>query len=117
MNENEESKNNFINNPSNDNNVPIKISLISQTTRKTSHQAEHPSKRWGHTVILNYLGMIIFGGRHNLRNISNIYSLDFQTLSWSKIEQIGNVPQARDSHSAVAVIIYFLTLFNSIVMS
>ena len=45
--------------------------------------------------------MIIFGGRHSQRILSNIYSLDFNTLSWSKIDPCGNSPQPRDSHSAI----------------
>ena len=45
--------------------------------------------------------MIIFGGRHSQRSLSNIYSLDFTSLTWLKIEQIGMSPPARDSHSAI----------------
>lgn len=87
-------------------NFPITVSLISQNTRRNSHQQEHPSKRWGHSVNLNYLGMIIYGGRLNQRNISSIYSLDFRSLSWNKIEQIGTSPLARDCHSAITVSYY-----------
>lgn len=78
--------------------------LISQFTRKSYNRAEHPSKRWGHSAVLNNKSMIIFGGRHS-RCLSNIYSLSFETLNWSKIEQIGMSLPARDSHSAIMVII------------
>ena len=77
------------------------FSIILSNNRKTYHGPEHPSKRWGHSVVLHNNNMIIFGGRHSQRILSNIYSLDFTTLSWSKIEPCGNSPPARDSHSAI----------------
>ena len=77
------------------------FTIISSSTRKTSGGSEHPSKRWGHSVILYNKTMIIFGGRHLQRSLSNIYSLDFTTLTWTKIEPNNIPPQARDSHSAV----------------
>ena len=80
--------------------LPI-ITIISQSTRKTYRGSEHPSKRWGHSVIIYKNQMIIFGGRHSQRSLSNIYSLDFTSLTWLKIEQIGMSPPARDSHSAI----------------
>ena len=80
--------------------ITPKFTMKSSTTRKTSGGSEHPSKRWGHSVILYNKSMIIFGGRHLQRSLSNIYSLDFTTLTWSKIDP-GNPPPARDSHSAV----------------
>ena len=84
------------------------FSLISTNNRKTYSGTEHPSKRWGHTVLIHNNHMIIFGGRHSMRILSNIYSLDFKTLNWSKLEPFGNSPPARDSHSAV--------LFNDVNM-
>ena len=77
------------------------FSIILSNNRKTYKGAEHPSKRWGHSVVLHNNNMIIFGGRHSQRILSNIYSLDFTTLSWSKIDPTGNSPPARDSHSAI----------------
>ena len=78
-----------------------KFSVILSNNRKTYKGSEHPSKRWGHSVVLYKNSMIIFGGRHSQRILSNIYSLDFNTLSWTKIEPSGNSPPARDSHSAI----------------
>ena len=52
--------------------------------------------------------MIIFGGRHLQRSLSNIYSLDFSSLTWTKMEPIGSIPLGRDSHTAV--------LFNNSLM-
>jgi hypothetical protein len=77
------------------------FTIISSNTRKNSRGTEHPSKRWGHSVILYNRSMIIFGGRHLQRSLSNIYSLDFTSLTWTKIEPNGTPPPARDSHSAV----------------
>ncbi len=104
----EKEKKEYLKNPirKNENRNHLKISLVSQNTRKTSQQPEHPSKRNGHSVILNYQGMVIFSGRHNLRNVSNIYTLDIQTLTWAKVEQVGICPAARDYHTAVEV--YFI---------
>ena len=80
---------------------PLTLSLIQSTIKKSYHNSEHPSKRWGHSAILYNDSMIIFGGRHLQRSLSNLYSLDFSTFTWSKIEPINNPPLARDSHSAV----------------
>ena len=77
------------------------LSIISSSKRKTYNGPEHPSKRWGHSAVLYNNSMIIFGGRHSQRILSNIYSLDFATLSWTKIDPYSKAPQARDSHSAV----------------
>ena len=88
------------NNPSPPKDFP-QFSIILSNNRKTYKGAEHPSKRWGHSVVLHNNNMIIFGGRHSQRILSNIYCLDFTTLSWSKIDPTGNSPPARDSHSAI----------------
>ena len=80
---------------------PLTLSLLSSTIRKSYHNSEHPSKRWGHSAILYNNNMIIFGGRHLKKSLSNVYSLNFSSLTWSKMEPIGIIPLARDSHSAV----------------
>ena len=80
---------------------PLTLSLLSSTIRKSYHNSEHPSKRWGHSAIIYNNSMIIFGGRHLQRSLSNIYSLDFSSLTWSKMEPIGSIPLGRDSHTAV----------------
>ena len=90
-----------IKNNSSQNKYFPQFSIISSSKRKTYTGSEHPSKRWGHSAVLYNNSMIIFGGRHSQRILSNIYSLDFATLSWSKIEPYSKTPQARDSHSAI----------------
>ena len=91
--------------PNKNNNSPLKafpqLSIISSSKKKSYNGPGHPSKRWGHSAVLYNNSMIIFGGRHSHRILSNIYSLDFATLSWIKIEPYSKAPQARDSHSAV----------------
>ena len=91
---------------------PLTLSLISSTTKKTYNSSEHPSKRWGHSAILYNNNMIIFGGRHLQRSLSNIYLLDFITFNWSKIEPEGNPPSGRDSHSAVLYNNYDMIIFG-----
>ena len=86
---------------SNSKNIYPNFTILLSNTRKTYDGSEHPSKRWGHSVILYNNSMIIFGGRHLMRSLSNIYSLDFTNQIWSKIEPNGNPPPARDSHSAI----------------
>ena len=93
---------------------PLSLTLISSTTRRTSQSSEHqhPSRRWGHSAIIYNNNMIIFGGRHLQRSLSNIYSLNFETLTWVKIEPAGNIPLARDSHSAVLYNNYDMLIFG-----
>lgn len=81
----------------------LKISLVSQNTKKTAPQQGHPSKRSGHSVIFNYQGMVIFAGRQNTRVTSSISTLDIQTLTWTKVEQLGICPPAREHHIAAEV--------------
>lgn len=68
--------------------------------------SDTPSKRWGHSCLIHDNSMLIFGGRHSHRSLVNIYSLDFRTLIWTKLEPLGQTPPARDSHSAILVKIF-----------
>ena len=99
--ENTKSQEQLNQSPKNSNSKHPTFTVISSSNKKTYHSSEHPSKRWGHSVILFNNLMIIFGGRHLHRSLSNIYSFDFMTQTWSKIEPTSNPPQARDSHSAI----------------
>ena len=64
---------------------PLTLSLLSSTIRKSYHNSEHPSKRWGHSAIIYNNSMIIFGGRHLQRGLSNIYIFSFKNFSKNKI--------------------------------
>lgn len=76
-------------------------------SRKANKNLETPSKRWGHSSVIHNNNMYIFGGRNSCRNLANIYAFNLENFFWYKIEPIGQVPLARDSHSAILVISYF----------
>lgn len=73
--------------------------------KKSSRSTECPSKRWGHSSVVYNKSMIIFGGRHSHRSLANVYTFDFSNLTWTKLEPLGQTPPARDSHSAILVIL------------
>ena len=64
---------------------------------------DYPTKRWGHSSTIYNKQMIIFGGRQSTKSLANIYSFDFDTNIWQKIEPLGQIPPARDSHSTILV--------------
>jgi hypothetical protein len=74
-----------------------------QQSRRSARSFDAPSKRWGHSASLYNKIMIIFGGRHSTRSLANLYTLDLETLLWSKLEPLGQIPPARDSHSCIVV--------------
>ena len=65
---------------------------------------DHPTKRWGHSSTVYNKQMIIFGGRQSTKSLANIYSFNFETNLWQKMEPLGQIPPARDSHSTILVI-------------
>ena len=67
---------------------------------------DYPSKRWGHSSTIYNKKMIIFGGRQSTKSLANIYSFDLDTNTWQKIDPIGHIPPARDSHSTILVRYY-----------
>jgi hypothetical protein len=83
---------------------------VGQTTgcgpKRGPRPSDTPSKRWGHTSLIHDNSMLVFGGRHSHRSLVNIYSLDFTTMVWTKLEPLGQTPPARDSHSALLVKIF-----------
>lgn len=72
-------------------------------SRKNFRGLETPYKRWGHSSMVFNKSILLFGGRHSHRSLANIYSLDISSLVWNKIEPLGQIPPARDSHSAIIV--------------
>lgn len=82
----------------------LKFNIIKITKKKSTRNNEHPGKRWGHSVVIHDKKMILFGGRHNQRSLATLYSLNFNSLTWFKIEPYGQSPPARDSHSVLMVI-------------
>ena len=64
---------------------------------------DHPTKRWGHSSTVYNKQMVVFGGRQSTKNLANIYSFDFESCLWQKIDPLGQIPPARDSHSTILV--------------
>lgn len=71
--------------------------------KKGSKSLEIPSKRWGHCSIVYNNNMYVFGGRYSSRNLANIFAFNLENFFWYKIEPIGQIPPARDSHSMILV--------------
>jgi hypothetical protein len=75
----------------------------SNVSKRNVRGVETPYKRWGHSSMIYNKSLIIFGGRHSHRSLANIYALDLTYHTWNKIEPLGQIPPARDSHSAILV--------------
>lgn len=76
-----------------------------QSNRKVVKSSDFPSKRWGQSAVVYNKSMLLFGGRHSTRSLANLYYFDFSTSLWSKVEPLGQIPPARDSHSCIVVFI------------
>lgn len=79
-----------------------------QQNGKKGKSIDTPYKRWGHSSLHYKNAIIVFGGRHSSRSLVNIYAFDLENYFWYKLDALGQTPAARDSHSAVIVIICFL---------
>lgn len=75
---------------------------ISQSKNRPKNN-DNPTKRWGHSSTIYNKQMIIFGGRQSTKSLANIYSFDFESNLWQKIDTLGQTPPARDSHSTILV--------------
>jgi len=71
---------------------------------KGSKSLEWPTKRWGHCSTVYNNNMFVFGGRYSLRNLANIFAFNLENFFWYKIEPMGQIPPARDSHSMIQVL-------------
>ncbi len=74
------------------------------SNKRCGKHNDWPNRRWGHSSMVYNKSILIFGGRHSSRSLVNIFSFDFTSLSWCKLDALGQTPPARDSHSAVVVI-------------
>jgi len=61
-----------------------------------------PSTRWGHSAAVHDDKVFILGGRND-RDISDLHSLDTNTMKWSKIELHAPIPKPRRRHSAIFI--------------
>ncbi len=77
---------------------------FSATKKSSFKNPEFPSKRWGHCCVVFNGNMFVFGGRYSSRNLANIFAFNLENFFWFKIEPIGQIPPARDSHSMILVI-------------
>jgi hypothetical protein len=80
------------------------VTSHSNGSRRNIRGVDTPYKRWGHSSMIYNKSLLIFGGRHSHRSLANIYALDLTFHTWNKIEPLGQIPPARDSHSAILVI-------------
>ncbi|CAG8512663.1 9677_t:CDS:2, partial [Cetraspora pellucida] len=66
--------------------------------------ANYPGVRERHTASVIGNKMIILGGSDGKSSVSmsNIYIFDSDTIDWSSVTAIGQVPSPREAHSAVA---------------
>ncbi len=78
------------------------LNSLSQSKNRSKNN-DNPTKRWGHSSTIYNKQMIIFGGRQSTKSLANIYSFDFESNLWQKIETLGQTPPARDSHSTILV--------------
>ncbi|XP_061162485.1 ankyrin repeat and SOCS box protein 3-like [Saccostrea echinata] len=63
-----------------------------------------PYQRYGHTCVGYQYSAYIWGGRNDKDGACNIlYEFDSATLKWSKPVVKGNIPNARDGHSACVI--------------
>eukprot|EP00760_Papus_ankaliazontas_P017510 PhM_4_TR17298/c0_g1_i2/m.63908 len=64
-----------------------------------------PATRYCHTGVLYKSQMVVFGGKCGGRNsgkrLSDLFSFDFMTGSWSNCVQHGDVPESRSAHTSV----------------
>ncbi|XP_037960514.1 kelch domain-containing protein 3 [Teleopsis dalmanni] len=62
-----------------------------------------PFQRYGHTVVAYKNKIYMWGGRNDESLCKILYCFDPETLSWSRPKVTGEVPGARDGHSACIV--------------
>lgn len=75
-----------------------------------SNASNVPFQRYGHTAV-TYKGEIyIWGGRNDLFACNHLYCFNPITHKWSNPKTGGNIPGARDGHSACVVGMYFCVL-------
>ena len=67
-----------------------------------SHQAI-PFQRYGHTVVAYGHYVYLWGGRNDENACKTLYRYDTKAHRWEKPDVSGQVPGARDGHSAVVI--------------
>ncbi|GAX78252.1 hypothetical protein CEUSTIGMA_g5694.t1 [Chlamydomonas eustigma] len=72
-----------------------------------------PRPRGGHTASLIGKRLYVFGGEDpHRRPLSDLWSLDLESITWTKPETTGPVPSARSAHAATSYLNRYLLLFG-----
>lgn len=81
------------------NTVSLRWSLV----QSQSHPDDVPFQRYGHTVVAHGDCAYLWGGRNDRGGCNVVYCFDTDTMTWSRRKACGQVPEARDGHSACVV--------------
>jgi len=85
----------------------------SNTWTKIDTKGKQPSGRYGHSAVIYSGKMYIWGGYDNSSMTANdMYTLDFDTFTWSPVTQSGSIPTARYSHGAAFMSPHYWIIFG-----
>uniref|UniRef100_T1J5X1 Kelch domain-containing protein 3 n=1 Tax=Strigamia maritima TaxID=126957 RepID=T1J5X1_STRMM len=62
-----------------------------------------PFHRYGHTAVIYLDKALIWGGRNDARACNKLYSFDVSIHKWTAHQVTGQIPAARDGHSACII--------------
>jgi len=62
-----------------------------------------PFQRYGHTAVAYKSNIYIWGGRNDIAACNTLFCFDTITQLWSTPDVFGNVPDARDGHTACCI--------------
>lgn len=81
------------------------LDLNSYTWSELLPSGTLPSPRWNHSSVYNPTdsSMIIFGGRDMETRLNDLWKLDLNTLTWTEISPVGEVPPVREYHTATYI--------------
>ncbi|KAL3516071.1 hypothetical protein ACH5RR_022973 [Cinchona calisaya] len=72
-----------------------------------------PASRGGQSVTLVGTSLVIFGGQDAKRSLLNdLHILDFETMTWDKVETLGVPPSPRSDHAAAVHAERYLLIFG-----
>lgn len=84
------------------NTVTLRWSLLPMPSEEVAVNV--PYQRYGHTVVEYHGRAYIWGGRNDSKGACKIlYRFDGESLTWSKPQVSGLIPEARDGHSACII--------------
>ena len=72
--------------------------------RRLRATGDAPTPRRDHCAcVINSSEMVVFGGFDGTRNVNDCYTLNLQTLRWSRVRFEGDLPRPRRQHTMVQV--------------